>query len=273
MEPRQPGTDALALAEDVRRACLEAAVAGYEDAAVVGLCHDGAAEAAVGAIQRLDLTRLVSARAGGAAGGDPHDSATPPLALPLAALAASCSADGPPGAGSAAAATGALAAGLLEWTARRSARRGPEEFRRRARALAQRAEGLRSRLVDACVRDADSVEGLLQPRTSRTTDDARRDAIESALDIATRCAQVATLCAEVATRGVRAMRIDAGSAGRLAGTAAGCALDLADADLRRTDGEAWRRSAERRAWRARLLLNRAKAMTDADGWPDGTRSA
>jgi hypothetical protein len=48
-----------ALAETVRKACLQAALAGYEDAAANGLCAEGAWEAAVSAIQNLRLEQLV----------------------------------------------------------------------------------------------------------------------------------------------------------------------------------------------------------------------
>lgn len=49
------------LAENVRRACLEAALAGYEDAAANGLCAEGAWEAAISAMQSLHLEPLVQA--------------------------------------------------------------------------------------------------------------------------------------------------------------------------------------------------------------------
>jgi hypothetical protein len=47
-------------AEIVRAACLEAAAAAYEDAGLRGLCAEGRWEAAVGAIQRLDLRELLA---------------------------------------------------------------------------------------------------------------------------------------------------------------------------------------------------------------------
>lgn len=50
--------EAEALAERVRAACIEAARHGYEDAAMAGLCGEGALEAALGAIERLDLDTL-----------------------------------------------------------------------------------------------------------------------------------------------------------------------------------------------------------------------
>lgn len=53
------------LAERVRAACIQAALEGYEDAAIRGLCGEGAWEAAIGAIQRLDLEPIVAQEAGG----------------------------------------------------------------------------------------------------------------------------------------------------------------------------------------------------------------
>jgi len=45
-------------AEQVRAACIEAALRGYERAATSGLCGEGALEAAVSAMRMLDLTTL-----------------------------------------------------------------------------------------------------------------------------------------------------------------------------------------------------------------------
>lgn len=50
----------MALAEVVRAACLEAAREAHDDALARGLCAEGALEAALGAIETLDLRRLVS---------------------------------------------------------------------------------------------------------------------------------------------------------------------------------------------------------------------
>jgi len=52
------------LAEAVRIACIEAALAGYEDAAASGLCHEGAWEAAISALQQLDITAIIQASFG-----------------------------------------------------------------------------------------------------------------------------------------------------------------------------------------------------------------
>ncbi len=50
----------LRTAERVRSACIEAARTGYEDAAIAGLCAEGALEAALGAIDRLDLRTVLA---------------------------------------------------------------------------------------------------------------------------------------------------------------------------------------------------------------------
>ncbi|GAA5177028.1 MULTISPECIES: hypothetical protein [Halomonadaceae] len=49
----------LALAARVRDACVAAALAGHEEAAIAGLCSEGALEAAISAIQMLDLENLI----------------------------------------------------------------------------------------------------------------------------------------------------------------------------------------------------------------------
>ena len=50
---------ALRLAEAIREACLEAAIDGYEQASISGLCHEGAWEAAVSAIRMAALESIV----------------------------------------------------------------------------------------------------------------------------------------------------------------------------------------------------------------------
>ncbi len=42
-----------------REACIRAASAGYENAAMSGLCHEGAWEAAISAIRMLDLENII----------------------------------------------------------------------------------------------------------------------------------------------------------------------------------------------------------------------
>lgn len=49
----------LQLAEKIKKACGEAAKEGFRDASMSGLCAEGAMEAAVSAIQRLDLKRII----------------------------------------------------------------------------------------------------------------------------------------------------------------------------------------------------------------------
>lgn len=45
-------------AESIRAACIQAAVDGYENASISGLCGEGAFEAAISAIRMLDLNSL-----------------------------------------------------------------------------------------------------------------------------------------------------------------------------------------------------------------------
>jgi hypothetical protein len=51
--------DSVQLAEAVRAACVRAAVTAYEDAGIQGLCGEGRWEAAVGALQSIDLHKLI----------------------------------------------------------------------------------------------------------------------------------------------------------------------------------------------------------------------
>lgn len=51
--------DSDQFAEAVRAACVQAAVAAYEDAGIQGLCEEGRWEAAVGAIESIDLHKLI----------------------------------------------------------------------------------------------------------------------------------------------------------------------------------------------------------------------
>ena len=51
--------NSVEIAESVRTACLAAAAAAYEDAGLQGLCADGRWEAAMGAIEKLDLSALL----------------------------------------------------------------------------------------------------------------------------------------------------------------------------------------------------------------------
>ncbi|MBN9463644.1 MAG: hypothetical protein J0H00_20735 [Burkholderiales bacterium] len=70
------------LAAAIRDACTRAAVEAYEDAGMQGLCAEGRFEAAIGAIERIDLAAIVAAamhavsaaddRAASAAAPAPH---------------------------------------------------------------------------------------------------------------------------------------------------------------------------------------------------------
>lgn len=55
----QPAQDKIDLAESIRQACIEAARDGFRDASMSGLCSEGAMEAAVGAMQSLDIEQLI----------------------------------------------------------------------------------------------------------------------------------------------------------------------------------------------------------------------
>ena len=48
------------VAQAVRAACIAAALNGYESASISGLCHEGAWEAAIGAMRMLDVEKLIS---------------------------------------------------------------------------------------------------------------------------------------------------------------------------------------------------------------------
>jgi hypothetical protein len=52
-------TDDRNLAERIRSALIEAALAAYEDAGVRGLCAEGAWEVAVSTMRSLDLSGIV----------------------------------------------------------------------------------------------------------------------------------------------------------------------------------------------------------------------
>ncbi|HEX2189886.1 MAG TPA: ATP-binding protein [Longimicrobiaceae bacterium] len=69
MAETDPVQLAQRVAEAVRRACVQAARDGYEQAAISGLCAEGAAEAAVDAVRMLDVAALARAEAGDAEAG------------------------------------------------------------------------------------------------------------------------------------------------------------------------------------------------------------
>ncbi|MEX2435942.1 MAG: acetyltransferase [Balneolaceae bacterium] len=49
----------LNVAEIIKNACIEAARDGFRDASMSGLCTEGAMEAAISAIQKLDVEEIV----------------------------------------------------------------------------------------------------------------------------------------------------------------------------------------------------------------------
>jgi hypothetical protein len=53
------------LGQTVRNACIQAARESFRDASMSGLCREGAIEAAIGAMQSLDVEKLVGQAAQG----------------------------------------------------------------------------------------------------------------------------------------------------------------------------------------------------------------
>ena len=49
----------LRFAQIVKSACIQAAKDGYQNAAMSGLCHEGAQEASISAIEMVDLLLLL----------------------------------------------------------------------------------------------------------------------------------------------------------------------------------------------------------------------
>ncbi len=47
------------LAEEIRTKCIEAAREGFREASISGLCTEGAMEAAISAMQSLDVDQLI----------------------------------------------------------------------------------------------------------------------------------------------------------------------------------------------------------------------
>lgn len=47
------------IAEKVREACIQAAKEGFQDASMSGLCNEGAMEAAISAIQKLEIEQII----------------------------------------------------------------------------------------------------------------------------------------------------------------------------------------------------------------------
>jgi hypothetical protein len=51
----------MELAERIRKECIKAAREGFRDASMSGLCREGAMEAAISAMQNLNLDKLLNA--------------------------------------------------------------------------------------------------------------------------------------------------------------------------------------------------------------------
>jgi len=60
MDECYPTEEQLQIAETIRAACIKAALEGYEDAGMHGLCHEGAWECAVDAMRALNLKALLA---------------------------------------------------------------------------------------------------------------------------------------------------------------------------------------------------------------------
>lgn len=50
------------LARKVRNACIEAAREGFQNASISGLCAEGAMEAAISAIEKLDIEQIIQSQ-------------------------------------------------------------------------------------------------------------------------------------------------------------------------------------------------------------------
>lgn len=138
-----------------------------------------------------------------------------------------------PGGGSAAAATGVLAAAVVEMVAALTAARETyAPVHEEARATRARAEGLRQELLTLASADAEALlrfeEALALPRgetaerglRERRKRAALHEAAEIQRDVLGGCAEVAALGAAMVERGLRSARSDAGTAVFLAAAAA-----------------------------------------------------
>lgn len=64
MEKTSHEEERICLAEAVKAACLQAALASYQHAKMSGLCHEGAWDLAVDAIKALDVEAVLRDLAG-----------------------------------------------------------------------------------------------------------------------------------------------------------------------------------------------------------------
>ncbi|MFQ5408273.1 MAG: glutamate formimidoyltransferase [Anaerolineales bacterium] len=137
-----------------------------------------------------------------------------------------------PGGGSAAAYSGAMAAGLAAMVARLTiGKKKYAEVESRMQAIVERAEALRATLHAGVQRDAAAFDGVMEafrrPKESEAQQAARKDAIESAthvasevpLETARQAAEVVQLAAELAETGNVNAVTDAAAAASLAHSA------------------------------------------------------
>jgi len=149
-----------------------------------------------------------------------------------------------PGGGSAAAATGVLAAAVVEMVAGlTAAREAYAPVHDEARAARARAEGLRQELLTLASADAEALlrfeEALALPKGTdaerqlreRRKRAALRDAAEIQRDVLAACAELAGLGSAMVERGLKSARADAGTAVFLAAAAARSAARAIVADL------------------------------------------
>lgn len=52
--------ESIRLARTIQKACIHAAREGFRDASMSGLCTDGASEAAISAIERINLEEILN---------------------------------------------------------------------------------------------------------------------------------------------------------------------------------------------------------------------
>ncbi len=70
----EESTEPHKLAETIRAACIQAALDGYEDARMRGLCHEGAWECAIDAIRSLNINAILEQMAADLMDGPPRES-------------------------------------------------------------------------------------------------------------------------------------------------------------------------------------------------------
>jgi formiminotetrahydrofolate cyclodeaminase len=187
------------------------------------------------------------------------------LTMPVAELLERTAAAEPnPGAGSTAAITAALGAGLIAMCARASSDEWPESG-----GVAAQAESLRGRLTPLAEENAVAYGAALEAlravaRGAGPGDEELADALERAAEILERIAEsaadVSELGAAAAERGVHELRPDAASAALLGDAAARVALRLIEANLVTTESD--ERLDRTRAHCARAAAGVERATSD-----------